>query len=47
MDVKELVKNLPIPDTKNPQELELYIIKLRELLIKIIEDYENKLAQKV
>lgn len=32
---------MPIPDTNNPEELKLYILRLRELLYEIIKSIEN------
>ena len=41
MDAKQILDNMPIPDTNNPDELKLYILRLRELLYEIIKSIEN------
>lgn len=41
MDAKQILDNMPIPDTNNPEELKLYILRLRELLYEIIKSIEN------
>lgn len=36
-----MLENLPIPDTNNPEELQLYILRLREILQEIIKEIKN------
>ena len=41
MDAEKMLENLPIPDTNNPEELQLYILRLREILQEIIKEIKN------
>lgn len=41
MDADKMLEGLPIPDTNNPEELRLYILRLREILQEIIKEIKN------